>query len=119
MEHYNEYLKLVEGVLGKEVTFDHQLDELCKYLFNGKFGGVFAKGEPIVGPYAIINLGTRSSGGIHWMGVADDMVYDTMQENFTIVVEDLTEGEHLISVKVSDDIGNTTYKTFEINVAGN
>ena len=31
---------------------------------------------------------------------------------------DLDAGEHIISVKVSDDVGNTTYKTFEVDVVG-
>jgi len=50
--------------------------------------------------------------------VPDDMVYDTTEENFTIVIEKLEAGEHIITVKISDDVGNTTYKTFEVNVDG-
>jgi len=54
-----------------------------------------------------------------WVGgMPDDLVYDTTNENFTVVVEDLDAGEHIISVKVSDDVGNTTYKTFEVDVVG-
>ncbi|MHC4482296.1 MAG: hypothetical protein ACYSW4_01980 [Planctomycetota bacterium] len=50
-----------------------------------------------------------------WIGsVPDDLVYDTTDEHFTIVIEDLKAGEHIIAVKVSDDVGNTTYKTFEV-----
>ena len=49
-----------------------------------------------------------------WIGaVPDDLVYDTTDEDFTIVIEDLEPGEHIIAVRVSDDVGNTTYKTFE------
>ncbi len=48
----------------------------------------------------------------------DDLVYDTTDENFTVVVEDLDAGEHIITIKVSDDVGNTTYKTFEVDVVG-
>ena len=49
-----------------------------------------------------------------WIGVVpDDLVYDTTDEDFTIVIEDLEPGEHIIAVRVSDDVGNTTYKTFE------
>ncbi len=47
--------------------------------------------------------------------VPDDLVYDTMDEDFTIVFEGLETGEHIIAVKISDDVGNTTYKTFEVN----
>jgi len=52
-----------------------------------------------------------------WIGVMpNDSVYDTTNENFTIVIEDLETGENIIAVKVSDDVGNTTYKTFEVTV---
>jgi len=52
-----------------------------------------------------------------WIGtIPDDLIYDTTEEDFTIVIEDLETGEHIITVKVSDDVGNTTYKTFEVNV---
>jgi len=55
-----------------------------------------------------------------WIGtVPDDLVYDTTDENFTIkidVKEDLPKGDHVLTIKVSDAVGNTTYKTFEVNV---
>lgn len=55
-----------------------------------------------------------------WIGaVPDDLVFDTTDENFTIVVKDLEAGEHVISVKVTDDVDNATYKTFEIGIDGN
>ncbi len=51
-----------------------------------------------------------------WLSaVPDDLVYDTTEEHFTIVIEDLGRGEHIITIKVADDLGNTTYKTFEVN----
>ncbi|MBN2594985.1 MAG: hypothetical protein JXA81_15880 [Sedimentisphaerales bacterium] len=54
-----------------------------------------------------------------WIGtVPDDLVYDTIEENFTIRIdseEDLPKGDHVITVKVSDSVGNTTYKTLEVN----
>jgi len=54
-----------------------------------------------------------------WIGaLPDDLVYDTTDEDFTIVIEDLEAGEHIIAVRVSDDVDNTTYKTFEVNVTG-
>ena len=54
-----------------------------------------------------------------WLSaVPDDLVYDTTEEHFTIVIEDLGRGEHIITIKVADDISNTTYKTFEVNIGG-
>ncbi len=55
-----------------------------------------------------------------WTGtVPDDLVYDTTDENFTIKIdtkENLPEGDHVLTIKVSDAVGNTTYKTFDINI---
>ncbi len=54
-----------------------------------------------------------------WIGtVPDDLVYDTTDENFTIKIDaekDLPKGDHVLTIKVSDAVGNTTYKTFEVN----
>ncbi len=50
--------------------------------------------------------------------VPDDLVYDTTDERFTIKTEKLQPGEHIISVKISDDVGNVTYKTYEVSMPG-
>jgi len=53
----------------------------------------------------------------NWMGVVpDDLVYDTTSENFTIVTGKLTHGQHVIALRLADDVGNMTYKTFDINI---
>jgi len=55
-----------------------------------------------------------------WTGtVPDDLVYDTTDEDFTVRIdtkEDLPKGDHILTIKASDAVGNTTYKTFEITV---
>jgi hypothetical protein len=48
--------------------------------------------------------------------IPDDLVCDTTDENFTIETEDLEPGEHILTIRVKDDVDNTTYKTFELNV---
>ncbi len=53
----------------------------------------------------------------NWMGVVpDDLVYDTTSEDFTILAENLAHGEHVIALRLADDVGNTTYKTFEVDI---
>ncbi len=52
--------------------------------------------------------------------VPEDLVYDTTRENFVIRLEadeNLSKGDHVLAVRVSDAAGNTTYKTFEIRGA--
>jgi hypothetical protein len=53
----------------------------------------------------------------NWMGVVpDDLVYDTTSEDFTILVENLSAGQHVIALRLADDVGNMTYKTFDITI---
>jgi hypothetical protein len=52
-----------------------------------------------------------------WKGtLPDDSVFDTTEESFTIMIEDLGPGDHVIAVRVSDNVGNTMYKTFDVNM---
>jgi hypothetical protein len=43
-----------------------------------------------------------------------DLVFDTVEEDIDIVIDELEEGEHVIAIKVLDVVGNTTYRSFEI-----
>ena len=53
----------------------------------------------------------------HWTStIPDDFVYDTTTEDFTIVASDLDPGEHIIAVRIKDDIGNKTFKTFVVEI---
>ena len=52
-----------------------------------------------------------------WISVLpDDEVFDTTSENFTIKLQDLKIGQHILAIKTSDAVGNTRYKTFEIDI---
>jgi outer membrane protein assembly factor BamB len=54
-----------------------------------------------------------------WIGTLPvDLVYDTTSEEFVIQIEDLKAGENVIAIKAVDDAGNTTYKSFVVNIAG-
>lgn len=49
-----------------------------------------------------------------WIGsLPKDSVFDTTEEDFEIVIEDIKTGTHILSLRIRDDIGNTTYKSFE------
>jgi outer membrane protein assembly factor BamB len=54
-----------------------------------------------------------------WKGtLPDDLVCDTTEESFTLTTHDLEPGEHVVALRLTDDVGNATFKTFEINVQG-
>jgi len=53
-----------------------------------------------------------------WIGtVPNDLVYDTTDETFTLRIdakEDMPPGDHVLTIKASDAVGNITYKTFDV-----
>ncbi|MGD0786133.1 MAG: hypothetical protein ABR969_10020 [Sedimentisphaerales bacterium] len=52
-----------------------------------------------------------------WISVLpDDNVFDTITENFTIKLQDLKPGQHVLAINTSDAEGNIRYKTFEIDI---
>jgi len=54
-----------------------------------------------------------------WKGtLPDDLVYDTTREKFTIVITDLKAGEHVIALRLSDQVGNVSYESFEVVIEG-
>ena len=50
------------------------------------------------------------------IAVPQDLVYDTTQEEFSIMLEGLEPGEHVLALRAKDALGNTTYKTVELDV---
>jgi len=68
---------------------------------------------------AIGRLNYTVDSNAKWTGtMPDDLVYDTTDEDFTIVIDKLKAGEHIIAVRISDSVGNIVYKTFEVNGSG-
>lgn len=48
--------------------------------------------------------------------IPDDMVFDTLEEDFTLAIEDLAAGDHVVAIKALDAVGNTTYKTIDVKI---
>jgi hypothetical protein len=69
---------------------------------------------------AIGQLEYTIDSNAEWVGtVPNDFVYDTTNEKFTIKIDaekKLPKGDHVLTIKVRDANGNTTYKTFEISI---
>ncbi len=69
---------------------------------------------------AIEKLEYTIDSNTNWIAtVPEDLVYDTKNESFSIAIDmekDLPKGGHILTIKVNDSVGNTTYKTLEHNV---
>lgn len=46
----------------------------------------------------------------------EDLICDALEEVFTVRIEGLDSGPNVIAVSVADDVGNTRYKSFEVQV---
>ncbi len=66
---------------------------------------------------AISRLAYTVDSNEQWRGaVPGDRVYDTTEESFRIRIENLERGTHVIATRIRDDLGNTTYRSFEVRV---
>ncbi|KPK45024.1 MAG: hypothetical protein AMJ65_01305 [Phycisphaerae bacterium SG8_4] len=69
---------------------------------------------------AIGKLDYTIDSNADWISaVPDDLVYDTTDEDFTVRVDKekkLPPGDHVLTIRVSDAVGNTTYKTFDVSI---
>ena len=63
------------------------------------------------------NLSYTVNSNKDWIStIPDDLIYDTTQEEFTIIIEDLEPGENVIAIRFNDDVKNTKYKSYEAKV---
>jgi len=111
---------LTDSRISEPVVVDNTGPAIKKCSVNIKDSTVTLKLEVSDELSAIGNVDYTVDSNAEWKAaMPDDLVYDTTEESFAIVIEKLEPGEHIIAVKVSDDVGNTTYKTFEVNINTN
>ncbi len=69
---------------------------------------------------AIGRLDYTVDSNTDWIStVPNDLVYDTTDEDFTVRVDKekkLPPGDHVLTIRVSDALGNTTYKSFDVGI---
>jgi hypothetical protein len=106
--------KLTGSRISEPTVVDNTGPDIKKYTIESSNKTITIKLEVGDQLSAIGQLQYTIDSNEKWKGtLPDDLVYDTTNEDFTIVINDLSPGEHIISIRVADDVGNTTYKTFE------
>lgn len=96
---YNQILNdYIYPLIGRDVTYDFQLMNIGKMLFDNKFKGVYPSDKiPKLThkqPYAILNLDKSHEGGSHWVAVVklkngDIMLYDSFGRPHTTIIKSL------------------------------
>jgi hypothetical protein len=65
---------------------------------------------------AIDEVSYTVDSGTEWKkAIPNDLVYDTTREKFSIIIEGLKAGEHVVAIRAKDSVGNTSYKSIELN----
>jgi len=111
--------KLAGSRISDPVVVDNTGPVIRKYAVERSGKGATLKLQITDELSAIGKLEYTVDSNAKWKtALPDDLVFDTIEESFTLLTEDLEPGEHILTVKISDDVGNTTYKTFELSVLG-
>jgi outer membrane protein assembly factor BamB len=112
--------KLTGSRISEPIVVDNTGPTIRKYAIekNGKAATLKVQ---ITDDLSVIrSLEYTIDSNAEWKGaLPDDFVFDTTDESFTVVTEDLEPGEHIIALKIKDDVDNVTYKTFELSVLAN
>jgi len=115
----NTTTKLTGTRISEPVVVDNTAPAITDYFIDSSGKTVTLKLKVSDELSVIGKLDYTVDSNAEWKtAVPDDLVYDTTDEEFTTVVEELSAGEHVIAVRLSDDVGNTLYRTFEVYVDG-
>jgi hypothetical protein len=109
--------KLTNSRISDPVTVDNTGPVIGEYSIDKTDKAVTLK-LPVHDELSVIGeLQYTIDSNAEWKGaVPDDLVCDTTDESYTIVIEGLKAGKHILTIRVKDDVDNTTYKTLEVNV---
>ena len=119
---YNKILnKLVIPLIGKNVTYSDQLNDIGKKLLNEKFSGVYSSDKiPLLTrtkKYAIINVDKSNQPGSHWVAVCKingkTYHYDSFARDNKKLMPSLSKSGNGKVVNV--DISDTEQKVIEDN----
>jgi outer membrane protein assembly factor BamB len=109
--------KLTNSRISDPVTVDNTGPVISEYSISKTDTAVMLKLQVHDELSVIGELQYTVDSNEEWKGaVPDDMVCDTMDESYKIAIEDLKPGEHILTIRAKDDVDNTTYKTFEVNM---
>ncbi len=113
----NSATKLTGSRISEQVIVDNTAPVIKKHSIDKDKNTITLKLHVSDEFSAIGRLNYTVDSNEKWKGtMPDDMVYDTTDEDFTIVIDKLEPGEHIIAVRIADGVGNIIYKTFEVNV---
>ena len=115
----SETTRLTAGRISEPIVVDNTGPVIRRYAIE-KSGRAATVKLDIMDELSVISkLDYTIDSNAEWKGaLPDDLVCDTTDESFTITTEDLEPGGHVLALRITDDVGNTTFKTFELSLQG-
>jgi hypothetical protein len=111
--------KLTGSRISEPIVVDNTGPAIRKYAIEKTGRTVVVKLDAADELSVISKLDYTIDSNDEWKGtLPDDLVCDTTEESFAITIEDLEPGEHVLALRIVDDVGNATFKTFELNLQG-
>lgn len=115
----SETTKLTASRISEPIVVDNTGPVIRRYAIEKSGRAAIVKLDIMDELSVISKLDYTIDSNVEWKGaLPDDLVCDTTDESFTITTEDLEPGEHVLALRITDDVGNTTFKTFELSLQG-
>jgi hypothetical protein len=109
--------KLTGSRISEPIVVDNTGPKVRKYALEKTGKTATLKLEVADEQSVISKLEYTLDSNTEWKGsLPEDGVCDTTEEGFTIAIEDLEPGEHVLALKITDDVGNVAFQTFELNM---
>ena len=110
-----EVTKLSDSRISDVVIVDNSPPVVDNWTLDAANGKVTLKFTAVDQLSTIGELAYTADSNDDWVGsLPDDRVFDTMSENFTVLIKPLVKGEHVITLRIKDAVDNVAYKSFDI-----
>ena len=95
---YRQCLQQIERKMGNKGTGESEIEQMSDFFLRNptRWKGVFALNEPWrkTGGYRVVNLEPRGNRGEHWVGVANNLIYDSFGRNRVVEIR-----EHKLGIR--------------------
>jgi hypothetical protein len=111
----SEQTALTASRVSDQFVVDNTAPELEKISFSSSDSSSVLISLTVTDNLSVItNLEYTIDSSKDWMSsVPEDIVFDTTKESFEIKIDNLKRGKHILSLKMTDAAGNTSYKNIQ------
>ncbi|MBL7106242.1 MAG: WD40 repeat domain-containing protein [Phycisphaerae bacterium] len=111
----SEATKMVGSRISDVVTVDNTGPLIIEEVLKAEGGEVILGFKAVDKFSAIGEVAYTLDSNEKWTNLLpQDMVFDTTEEEFSVRIDSVESGEHVLALRAKDAAGNVSYKTFDI-----